>query len=118
MKPIQRLNAAYSRRSLSSTFANGKVPAQTQMYINGQFVDSKPDRWIDVHNPATQEVVTKVPNCTQAEMERAVEAASAAFPSWSKTSPLRRQEIMFRYQNLVKSNLVRFLSRYFFDFLI
>ena len=57
-------------------------------------------------NPATNEVVTRVPQNTQAEMEQAVESAKAAFKGWSQTSPLKRQEIMFKYQNLVKENLV------------
>lgn len=85
------LNAA---RSLS--FAGGKVPANTAMWLDGQYVQSKPERWIDVHNPATNEVVTKVPQCTQLEMEQAVESAKGAFKSWSTTSPLTRQQIMFR----------------------
>ena len=87
------------------SFANGKVPAKTQLYINGAFVDSSASKWIDVPNPANNEVVTKVPDCGQAEMEKAVEAAKAAFPEWSKTSPLKRQEIMFKYQALIKDNL-------------
>ncbi len=77
------------------------------MFCDGKFIDSSTSSWVDVHNPATNEVVTKVPNCTQAEMEKAVESAKAAFPEWSKASPLRRQEIMFKYQNLIKDNLVR-----------
>ena len=53
-------------------------------------------RWIDVHNPATNQVVTKVPHSTRDEMEAAVESAKNAFQSWSKTTPLARQQIMFR----------------------
>ena len=90
-------------RNLS--FANGRVPEKTQMFLDGKFIDSQTDQWIDVHNPADNKVVTKVPQSTQAEMERAVEASQAAFPEWSKTSPLRRQEIMFKYQALIKDNL-------------
>jgi len=58
-----------------------------------------------VHNPATNEVVTKVPKCSQQEMEKAAESAVAAFPEWSKTSPLKRQEIMFKYQGYIKDNM-------------
>lgn len=83
------------------------MPAKTQLFYDGKFVDSSTDSWIEVPNPASNKVVTKVPNCTQAEMEKATEAAAAAFPAWSKTSPLKRQEIMFKYQHLIKENLVR-----------
>jgi len=50
-------------------------------------------------------VVTRVPCSTQAEMEAAVESAKAAFRTWSKTSPLLRQQVMFKYQQLIKENL-------------
>jgi len=90
-------------RSLS--YAGGRVPATTANVINGQFLESKADRWIDVHNPATNEVVTKVPQSTNEEMEAAVKAAKDAFGDWSSTSPLARQQIMFKYQTLIKENL-------------
>ncbi|XP_015376904.1 PREDICTED: probable methylmalonate-semialdehyde dehydrogenase [acylating], mitochondrial [Diuraphis noxia] len=78
-----------------------KVP----MYIDGTFVESKTNDWIDVHNPATNEVISKVPKCTQSEMEHAVESSKAAFKLWSKTSVMRRQQIMFRYQEIIKANM-------------
>lgn len=37
-------------------------------------------------------------------MESAVEAAAKAFSSWSKTSILSRQQIMFKYQQIIKAN--------------
>ena len=92
------------------SFAGCKVPAKTQGWVDGRFVDSAASKWIDVPNPATNEVVTRVPQNTQAEMEQAVESAKAAFKGWSQTSPLKRQEIMFKYQNLVKENLVSWVS--------
>ena len=39
-------------------------------------------------------------------METAVEAAKAAFKTWSKTSILTRQQVMFRYQHIIRSNMV------------
>ena len=81
-------------RSLS--YAGGRIPPTTQNVINGQWVESSTDRWIDVHNPATNQVVTRVPQSTQAEMEQAVESAKAAFSTWSRTTPLARQQIMFK----------------------
>jgi len=77
----------------------------TKMFINGQFVESKTKDWIDLHNPATNEVVTRVPKCTQDEMEAAVDAAKGAFKTWSKTSVLSRQKVMFKLQNLIQNNM-------------
>merc|ERR1712029_200236 len=87
------------------SYAGGRVPATTANVINGKFLDSGTDRWIDVHNPATNEVLTKVPHSTSDEMNEAVAAAKAAFPGWAATSPLARQQIMFKYQALIKENL-------------
>jgi malonate-semialdehyde dehydrogenase (acetylating)/methylmalonate-semialdehyde dehydrogenase len=55
---------------------------------------------------ATNEVISNVPKTTQAEMKAAVDSASKAFESWSQSSILSRQQILFAYQGLVKSNLV------------
>jgi len=92
-----------SRASLS--YAGCRIPSETQNVINGKWTDSKADRWIDVHDPATNKVITKVPHSTRDEMEAAVESAKNAFSSWSRTTPLARQQIMFRYQQLIKDNL-------------
>lgn len=49
------------------------------MFIDGKFVESKATEWIDLPDPATNEVVTRVPKCTQSEMEQAVESSKNAY---------------------------------------
>lgn len=88
------------RRSLSSSEA-----PTVKMLINGKMVESETDRFIDVHNPATQDVVSRTPVCTEREMKKAVESSQSAFDSWKDQTILTRQQIMFNYQNLIKSNL-------------
>ena len=91
--------AAPSLRSVAGlSYAGGNIPGTTQNIINGQWLESQTDRWIEVHNPATNQVVTKVPHSTRDEMEAAVESAKNAFKTWSKTTPLARQQIMFRWE--------------------
>ena len=46
-----------------------------------------------------------MPHSTTTEMEAAVESAKSAFRTWSKTTPLARQQVMFKYQQLIKENL-------------
>ena len=58
---------------------------------------------------ATNEVITKVPESTQAEMQAAVDSCKAAFKTWSQTTILTRQQAMFKFQQLIKENLVRLL---------
>ena len=89
--------AAVSSGVRALSYAGGKIPPTTQNIINGQWVESTTDRWIDVLNPATNQLVTRVPQSTQAEMEQAVESCKAAYSTWSKTTPLARQQVMFKY---------------------
>lgn len=77
----------------------------TKLFINGKFVDSKTTDWIDLHNPATNEVVTRIPKSTQAEMQEAVAVAKEAFKTWSQTSVLTRQQLMFKYQDIIRKNM-------------
>lgn len=56
---------------------------------------------------ATNEVIGRVPQSTKAEMDAAVAACKRAFPTWADTSILSRQQVLLRYQQLIKENLVR-----------
>ncbi|RXW19525.1 hypothetical protein EST38_g6326 [Candolleomyces aberdarensis] len=76
----------------------------TKNFIAGQFVESKSAEWIDVHDPSTQTVLTRVPQTTDAEFDQAVDAASHAFKSWSKTSILTRQKFVIELQHLLRKN--------------
>ena len=60
-----------------------------KMLINGQMVES--DKWIDVLNPATEEVFARVPHATEAQLDQAVAAAAAAQKEWAKTSVAERR---------------------------
>ncbi|KAF2348111.1 Aldehyde dehydrogenase domain [Trinorchestia longiramus] len=99
ISPTMLSGGALFRRGFAS------AAPTTKLFINGQFVESKSDKFLDVHNPATNEVVTRVPCATAAEMEAAGAAAVEAFKTWSQTSVLTRQQVMFKYQQLIKSNM-------------
>lgn len=55
---------------------------------------------------ATQEVVSRMPIITNKEFEEAVQAAKDAFPAWKRTPVPHRQRIMFKFQQLIKENMV------------
>eukprot|EP01012_Entosiphon_sulcatum_P057273 TRINITY_DN81019_c0_g1_i1.p1 TRINITY_DN81019_c0_g1~~TRINITY_DN81019_c0_g1_i1.p1 ORF type:complete len:529 (-),score=109.34 TRINITY_DN81019_c0_g1_i1:106-1656(-) len=74
-------------------------------FINGKFVDSAASTFTDVHNPATQELLYRVPNSTQSEMEAAVAAAQAAFPAWRQQTLPNRIRVMHRYAQLIRDNM-------------
>lgn len=79
-------------------------PQDTTNFIDNQFVASKADQWIDLYDPATNNLVTRVPQSTDAEMKAAVESAQKAFPAWKATSLLARQQIMFKYVALIREH--------------
>lgn len=75
------------------------------MFIDGKFVESKTNEWIDLNDPATNELVTRVPKCTQDEMQAAVDSSKRAFKTWSQTSILTRQQVMLRLQQIIRANM-------------
>lgn len=75
------------------------------MFIDGKFVDSTTKDWIDLHDPATNEIVTRVPKSTPDEMQAAVESAKRAYKTWSQTSILTRQQVMLRFQAIIRANM-------------
>lgn len=76
-----------------------------QQLINGQFVQSNTDEWIDITDPATQEVIAKVPQTTDDEINQAVAAAQKAFQTWRKTPITTRARIFLKYQALIRDHM-------------
>ena len=76
-----------------------------QQLINGQFVESNTKEWIDITDPATQEVIAKVPQTTDDEINQAVAAAHAAFQTWRKTPITTRARIFLKYQALIREHM-------------
>ena len=61
-----------------------------KMYINGQFVESSSGKWIDVLNPSTEEVISRQPEGTLEDIDKALDAARAAQKEWAKTPACER----------------------------
>ena len=76
-----------------------------KLLINGQFVDSKTTQWRDVVNPATQEVLARVPFATAEEIDAAVASAKEAFKTWKKTPVGTRARIFLKLQQLIRDNM-------------
>ncbi|MFT7352745.1 MAG: aminomuconate-semialdehyde/2-hydroxymuconate-6-semialdehyde dehydrogenase, partial [Flavobacterium sp.] len=76
-----------------------------QNYINGQFVDPIENNWIENYNPASGEVYGQIPNSTKEDVEKAYEAAAAAFPKWSNTTLEERSKILSKIADLILEKL-------------
>ncbi len=73
-------------------------------YINGQWQDSAAREWQDVANPATGEVLARVPLSDNVEVTRAIDAASAAYPLWRRTPPEDRIQPLFKLKVLLEDH--------------
>jgi malonate-semialdehyde dehydrogenase (acetylating) / methylmalonate-semialdehyde dehydrogenase len=69
-------------------------------YIGGNWVRSSGTTLLDVKNPATGEVLAEVPLSTAADVDRAVQAAQAAFPAWSATPAPQRARYLFKLREI------------------
>lgn len=73
-------------------------------FINGQWVKSTTDKYEEVPNPATGEILAEVPISTLEDLNKAVEAAKTAFAKWKKVAVPQRSRILFKYQQLLIEN--------------
>ena len=80
------------------------VPA-VPLHIGGKHHASASSEWRDVINPATQEIVAKVPFSTPDEVNLAVATAKEAFKTWRNTPLAARMRIMLKYQHLIRENI-------------
>src|SRR5437762_3885986 len=83
--------------------AQSPAPQRVPAWIDGKPV-SPAGRWGDVFNPATGQVTRQVPCCDANVVGAAVQAATAAFPKWRDTPPLRRARVMQNFLHLLRAN--------------
>jgi malonate-semialdehyde dehydrogenase (acetylating)/methylmalonate-semialdehyde dehydrogenase len=103
---IRQTNHVCHHFSTTTAFRAAAGTSNTvKLWIDGQAVESKTTQWIDLTNPATNEVIAKVPKTTQAEMNAAVESCKKAYSTWRNTSILTRQQTMFRLQALIQRDM-------------
>ncbi|MBB6431586.1 aldehyde dehydrogenase [Algisphaera agarilytica] len=75
-----------------------------QLYIDGQWVDSKSGETAEVLSPATGEVVATIQNGNEADAQAALEAAEKAQKGWAKTPPRERAELLRKFCDEVRAN--------------
>ena len=78
------------------------MATQYKNLIDGKMIDA--GGWLDVVNPATEEVIGQVPACGKAELDKAVAAARTAFKEWKKTSIEQRREAIMAISSTIKEN--------------
>lgn len=73
--------------------------------INGEWVESKTEKWMPVTDSSTGEVIAEVPCCTMEEVDAAIDAAHKAFPEWSQLSLSKRTQMLFKWRNILMEHL-------------
>jgi malonate-semialdehyde dehydrogenase (acetylating)/methylmalonate-semialdehyde dehydrogenase len=90
-----------SREQAAAVINGHETAARTiQNYIGGRWVDSTATQFGEVRNPATDELLAKVPLGGAADVDRAVQAALKAYPAWRQTPPVHRLKPLFKLKNL------------------
>lgn len=74
-------------------------------YINGRLVGPTTDKWLKNIEPATGKVYGKIPASGAEDVDRAVEAAEAAFPIWSGMTAQQRSNILLKLAHLIEHDL-------------
>ncbi|WP_408009111.1 CoA-acylating methylmalonate-semialdehyde dehydrogenase [Pseudalkalibacillus sp. A8] len=70
-------------------------------YIGGEWVVAKSDQTEEVYNPATGEVIARVPISSKEDVDYAVNVAKVAFQDWKEVPVPKRARILFKYQQLL-----------------
>ncbi|PHH58752.1 hypothetical protein CDD81_4668 [Ophiocordyceps australis] len=107
----QHLGATTSLPSTTTQYPTSHAkPAKvydTPYFVDNEFHQSRTTEFIEVADPATNYVVTRVPQMTAGEMQGVVASAERAFEEWRGTTVLARQQLMFRLVQLIRENWER-----------
>lgn len=90
------------------------APAPIPNFVGGAWVSAQASESLEVRDPATGELLGRVPLSGRADVGRAVEAAKAAFPAWRATPAVERARLLFRLKGFLdreKDELARSLTR-------
>jgi malonate-semialdehyde dehydrogenase (acetylating)/methylmalonate-semialdehyde dehydrogenase len=73
-------------------------------YINGEWIDSVSDRFEEVINPASQEVLGHVPSGSREDVHQTIRAAAEAFKGWRRTPVAQRIQYLFKLKTILEDN--------------
>jgi lactaldehyde dehydrogenase/glycolaldehyde dehydrogenase len=69
---------------------------ELKMYIDGTFIENQSGKWIDVVNPSTEEVISRMPDGTVEDVCKAIDAAEKAQAGWEKLPPIQRAAYLMK----------------------
>ena len=79
--------------------------AETLKYcVNGKWIESTTDKYMEVTDSSTGEVFAEAPCCTKGEVEAAIDAAAKAYPAWSNLPMQKRTQVLYKWKALVEAH--------------
>ena len=81
-----------------------KLKESYKMFIGGEWVDASDGAQFDAKCPADGRHLTKFPQATKEDVDKAVKAAWKAFESWKKTTPAERSKILLKIADVIDEN--------------
>ncbi len=81
-----------------------RTPIRNQLFIDGEFVDAQSGDTLPTLNPFDNSVITDVAMAGRADIDKAVAAATKAFPTWSRMAAMDRGRILLRLADLIEEN--------------
>lgn len=79
-----------------------------KFYANGEWLESKTEKYMDVYNPSTGEVQAQTPCCTAEEVEYAIASAKEAFKTWSNVPVMKRTQVLYKFRELLIEHMDEF----------
>jgi malonate-semialdehyde dehydrogenase (acetylating)/methylmalonate-semialdehyde dehydrogenase len=76
-----------------------------KFFVNGKWQESKTNKYMDIWDPSSGELIAQTPCCTEEEVNLAIKSANDAFPSWSNTPAVKRVQILFKFRDLLDQHL-------------
>src|SRR5688572_12466270 len=76
-----------------------------KLLVGGKFVESRAKEWREVVNPATQQVLARVPMCDAQEVGEVVQVAAEAFRTWRNVPIGQRARMMLKLQELIRRDM-------------
>ncbi|MEF3111304.1 aldehyde dehydrogenase family protein [Raoultella sp. WB_B2P2-3] len=93
---------------MNTTETPFKPDQEYGLFINNQWVNSESGRTIESRNPANGEFITRIPDATAGDIDRAVQAATQAFESWKKTTVAQRSLALLKIADQLEEQAERF----------
>src|SRR5438132_12810670 len=85
-----------------------KVNVETwEAFINGDFRPAASGKTFPTFNPGSGEIIASLAECDEEDIEAAVRAALAAFPTWKKRTGAARAKLLMKLAQLVEANAAK-----------